>query len=135
MEWSCRRLKVVLLICWVHVTTLTALDLSILHNKECPIAYLRHNTTNIKAENALPYLFGGIYARPECTVCKEKTLWSLYCGRHSIGLDFYDRQICSQKTVKNVIRDVLQLDDVGALTLTPCDLWKYLRGRTTWILG
>jgi hypothetical protein len=131
MELTCRRLNVILLICWMHITVHANSGLS----KDCPIAYPRHSTTNIKNESALPYLFGGIYARPECAVCRQKALWPIYCGRQSTGIGYYDRQTCSQKTVKNVIRDVLGLEDVGALTLTPCDLWKYLSGRTTWILG
>lgn len=45
-------------------------------------------------------------------------------------------QLCNASTVDAAIDRALAQDNAGdLLTMTPCDLWPYMRGRTTWVIG
>jgi hypothetical protein len=48
---------------------------------------------------------------------------------------FWDNQLCSSQTVDAVISRVLEQNNHGLLSMTPCELWPFLRGRTTWVIG
>jgi hypothetical protein len=101
----------------------------------CPFQYPRHTLDDVAAGRATPYLFGGIYKRP-CVNCRRGGLWSTWCGWSNTTLPFYDQQLCTKAVTDAVIQEAAARRwDEGALTMTPCDLWYYMRGRTTWIIG
>lgn len=104
----------------------------------CPFSYQRHNLDDIRSKAKRPYLFGGIYdpSRP-CPNCKRGGLWANYCGFRGLEkVPFWHMQMCNSSTVDAVIADTLgQSNAADVLTMTPCDMYPYLRGRTTWIIG
>lgn len=105
---------------------------------ECPIKYQRHSIDEIRGGKVTPYLLGGIYETSrDCPNCKAGGLWADFCSFKPLGKSrFYDMQLCPSKTVQAVVQGALTQDNAAdLLTLTPCDLWPQLRGRTTWILG
>jgi hypothetical protein len=103
----------------------------------CPIKYKRHSISDIRTRAKRPYLFGGIYdSERDCVNCKRGALWSTFCGFTNTGkVPFWDNQLCNSSQVEAAIDRVLQQNDRELLQMTPCDLWYYLRGRTTWIIG
>ena len=103
----------------------------------CPMKYVRHSLEGVASGALTPYLYGGIYNRPNCTNCESaySGIWPSLCGVTPIGVAHYDRQICHGATIKSLVTTLLQQEDTGALTMTPCDLWKFMRGRTAWIIG
>jgi hypothetical protein len=105
---------------------------------ECPIKYQRHSIDDIRGGKQVPYLLGGIYdGSRDCPNCKAGGLWADFCSFKPLGKSrFYDMQLCPSKTVQAVVQGALAQDNAAdLLTLTPCDLWPHLRGRTTWIIG
>jgi hypothetical protein len=101
----------------------------------CPFQYPRHTLKDVAAGRVTPYLFGGIYKRP-CVNCRRGALWATWCGWSNTTLPFYDQQLCTKAVTDAVIAEAAARRwDEGALTMTPCDLWYYMRGRTTWIIG
>ena len=101
----------------------------------CPLRYERHSIEDVASGAVAPYLYGGIYDRANCTNCKTEGLWANFCGRKPSGIKLYDLQLCDARAVKGLMTTLLQQEDAGALTLTPCDLWAFMRGRTSWIIG
>jgi hypothetical protein len=101
----------------------------------CPFQYEEQPLDDIATGAVDPYLYGGIYNRPNCPNCQAAGLWASFCGRRPVGLARYDNQLCSKSTVKILISRLLQQGNTGALTLTPCKLWNFMQGRTTWIVG
>lgn len=104
----------------------------------CPIQYSRHSLDDIRSRAKTPYLLGGIYDEGRnCTNCKRGGLWADFCGFKPLGKSrYYDMQLCSSSTVDAVVDGALKQDNAAdLLTLTPCDIWPYLKGRTTWIVG
>jgi hypothetical protein len=81
-----------------------------------------------------PYLLGGA-RQPECVNCKEDGIWPNVCQYISNG------PVCPKKDQQHFWRYLVSQAEVGApgyeamLTMTPCDIWPYLRGRTVWIAG
>jgi hypothetical protein len=104
----------------------------------CPIQYTRHSLEDISSRAKTPYLLGGIYDDSRnCRNCKRGGLWADFCSFQPLGKSrYYDMQLCSSSTVEAVVNGALKQDNAAdLLTLTPCDLWPYLKGRTTWIIG
>ena len=101
----------------------------------CPVVYERHSLDDVASGIVTPYLYGGIYDRTNCKNCETPGVWPGFCGRRPTGVDYFDRQICSGSSIKNLVTSLLQQVDTGPVTLTPCDLWNFIRGRTTWIIG
>jgi hypothetical protein len=52
-----------------------------------------------------------------------------------MSLDSNRFGICNAKQRVAALDMARKLRDGGALKLSPCDLWPYLRGRTLWLLG
>ncbi|KIZ01068.1 hypothetical protein MNEG_6895 [Monoraphidium neglectum] len=52
-----------------------------------------------------------------------------------MSLDSNRFGICNAKQRVAALDMARKLRDGGALELSPCDLWPYLRGRTLWLLG
>lgn len=102
---------------------------------QCPVQYKRHQLQDVAAGRAIPYLFGGIYHNRECSSCKRQRLWPAWCSFKGTSVPMWDRQLCSAPTTQAIIDEAVDAGDAQLLTLTPCDLWHYLRGRTTWIIG
>ena len=101
---------------------------------ECPIIYRRHSVDDISA-GAIPYLWGGVYKKSHCPNCQREARWASFCGGRPTGIARDNVQYCQKATTEAVISQALLMDDSGPLTMTPCDLWRQLRGRTTWIIG
>lgn len=104
----------------------------------CPVRYSKHSIEDIRSRAKVPYLLGGIYDESRnCSNCKRGGLWADFCSFKPLGKSrYYDMQLCSSSTVEAVVDSALKQDNAAdLLTLTPCDLWPYLKGRTTWIIG
>ena len=108
---------------------------SISTQNACPVVYERHSLEDVTSGAVAPYLYGGIYNRANCKNCETPGLWPDFCGLRPTRVDYFDHKICSGLSVKNLVTSLLQQVDTGPLTLTPCDLWNFMRGRTTWIIG
>eukprot|EP00879_Flechtneria_rotunda_P033155 GHRR01036692.1.p1 GENE.GHRR01036692.1~~GHRR01036692.1.p1 ORF type:complete len:139 (+),score=7.53 GHRR01036692.1:62-478(+) len=106
-------------------------------NVICPFDYVPHSLDDIKSGAKKPYLFGGIFdSGRNCVNCKRGGLWPSFCGfKHTGKVPFWDNQVCNNTTVEAIIKHTLQQNNAGLLQMTPCELWPYLRGRTTWIVG
>ena len=102
----------------------------------CPFFYPRIEISEVRAGRAAPYLFGGLYARPGCVNCKRGSLFPTFCGfkPNATRLNFWDEQICASETASRAVHYAAKWER-DALQLTPCDLFKYLKGRTLWIIG
>lgn len=104
----------------------------------CPIHYTRHSLDQITSKEKTPYLLGGIYddSRP-CPNCERGGLWSNFCGFRNLHKSaFWQAQVCNSRTVADAIDSALRQDNAAELlTMTPCDMWPFLRGRTTWVIG
>ncbi|KAL4444037.1 hypothetical protein ABPG75_011774 [Micractinium tetrahymenae] len=99
----------------------------------CPAAYERMTVDEIRA--ALwkpswqrPYLFGA-QARPACTNCKRDALWAHFCQYRSHG------PTCPEWLQQSIVGSWLERGFELPLTLTPCDLWRHIRGRTLFMMG
>ncbi|KAF6251417.1 hypothetical protein COO60DRAFT_619659 [Scenedesmus sp. NREL 46B-D3] len=105
----------------------------------CPFTYEEHSLGDIRSGAKRPYLFGGIYnqTKRDCINCQRGGLWANFCSFSSKGnaVPFWDNQLCSSQTVDAVIGRVLKQNNHDLLSMTPCELWPYLRGRTTWVIG
>lgn len=104
----------------------------------CPVQYSQHSLDDIRSRAKLPYLLGGIYDDSrKCSNCKRGGLWADFCGFKALRKSrYYDMQLCNSDTVDAVIDGALKQDYAAdMLTMSPCDLWPYLRGRTTWVIG
>ena len=81
-----------------------------------------------------PYLLGGA-RQPECTNCKQDGVWPNVCQYISSG------PVCPKKDQQHFWRYLVSRAEAGApgyeamLTMTPCDIWPYLKGRTLWVAG
>lgn len=121
----------VLLAVYLAICALSGADGSV----QCPVHYERHEIQDVAAGRAVPYLLGGIYHNRECKNCKRASLWGTWCGFRPTSVPFWDQQLCSAPTTQAIINEAVKAWDTQLLTMTPCDLWQYLRGRTTWIIG
>jgi hypothetical protein len=105
----------------------------------CPFTYEEHSLVDIRSGAKRPYLFGGIFnqTQRDCINCKRGGLWANFCSFsiRSKAVPFWDNQLCSSQTVDAVIGRVLEQNNHDLLSMTPCELWPYLRGRTTWVIG
>jgi hypothetical protein len=104
----------------------------------CPVQYFRHSLQDISSKAKVPYLLGGIYdSSRDCPNCKRGGLWADFCSFKALGKSrFWDMQLCNSSTAEAVVDRALQQDNAAELlTMTPCDMWSYMRGRTTWVIG
>lgn len=104
----------------------------------CPVQYSKHSLDDIRSKAKLPYLLGGIYdSSRQCSNCKRGGLWAEFCSFKALGKSrFYDMQLCNSNNVAAVVDGALkQQYAADLLTMSPCDLWPFLRGRTTWVIG
>jgi hypothetical protein len=106
----------------------------------CPLSYPRHSVEQVRSKARRPYLFGGIYGssgRP-CPNCNRGGLWSNFCGFSRLEkVPYWHLQVCNASTVESFIAEHVlpQANAAEVVSLTPCDLWHFLRGRTTWVIG
>ena len=99
-----------------------------LHTHASPPACLPPACLQVAA-GATPYLFGGP-ARPACTNCNRTTeLWSNFCQFKSSG------PVCPLWVRRPILAAWAQRGWELPLTLTPCDLWEHLAGRTLWLMA
>jgi hypothetical protein len=102
------------------------------------VQYSRHSLGDISSKAKVPYLLGGIYDRSrDCPNCKRGGLWADFCSFKAMGKSrLWDMQLCNSSTAEAVVdRALQQYNAAELLTMTPCDLWHYMRGRTTWVIG
>lgn len=103
-------------------------------NASCPVKYTRLKYSHIRRFIEKPYLLGG-KRQPECINCQKEGVWPNVCQYLSNG------PVCPQDEQKHFWRYLVSRAEAGApgyeamLTMTPCDIWPYLRGRTLWVAG
>ncbi|KAI8476099.1 MAG: hypothetical protein J3K34DRAFT_402088 [Monoraphidium minutum] len=112
---------------------------------DCPFQYERHTLHEIVAGTKRPWLYDGAFhnfgsiEKPRgriCVNCHRGGLWPTFCGRRRTGQEQWDLQLCGDATADAALALATDHDDLrGALTLTPCDLYRQLRGRTLWVIG
>lgn len=93
----------------------------------CPIEYPRHSLEDVRA-GTLPYLMGGIAQRPGCAICNRTDGWSLPCL-------YKNGPLCPGWVQTGLIDSWVARGFALPLTLTPCDLWPHLHGRTLFFMG
>ena len=93
----------------------------------CPLVYRRLTLDAIRRGDATPYLLGGPQ-QPRCRNCKRSDGWAGVC-------QFVEGERCSAGVRAELLAAWLKRGHELALTLTPCDLWPYLAGRTLWLVG
>ena len=93
----------------------------------CPVEYRRHTLAELR-DGARPYLLGGIGDRPGCAACNRTDGWALPCR-------FKNGPLCPDWVQRSIVKGWLSRLFVLPLTLTPCDLWPHIRGRTLFIMG
>jgi hypothetical protein len=103
----------------------------------CPVRYERHRLQDIASGSKRPYLLGGIYDKADCVNCHRGGLAASFCSFRPAGkAPFWDHQLCESGTVAAFLARTLSSKDAKeVLTMTPCDLWPLMRGRTLWIVG
>ncbi|KAI8466201.1 MAG: hypothetical protein J3K34DRAFT_524733 [Monoraphidium minutum] len=105
----------------------------------CPVRYERHSLAAVAKGAAAPWLFDGAYRHPSrfCTNCRRGGLFSDWCGRRPTGVrNGWDLAQCRPEQVAAVVTAAAGRDDISsALTMTPCDLFERIRGRTLWVIG
>ena len=94
----------------------------------CPVEYRRHSLGELRDGAARPYLLGGIGDRPGCAACNRTDGWALPCR-------FLNGPLCPDWVQRSIINGWLSRLYELPLTLTPCDLWPHIRGRTLFIMG
>eukprot|EP00884_Botryococcus_braunii_P023107 jgi/Botrbrau1/9480/Bobra.0252s0098.2 len=88
----------------------------------------------IRNMSAKPYLLGASQ-RPQCSNCYKDELWSHFCQFRSHG------PVCNpwdQTVFQSMLVERAELGAPGyrdMLTFTPCDMFRYIRGRTLWLVG
>ena len=109
----------------------TAADHKVLQSSDgCPYPYKRHSVDDIQ-NGQVPYLFGG-ERRPDCRHCSSGKTWSNFCK--------YDNALpgnpaCGADRKKWLIDGFLERGFHDILTITPCDLFPLVKGRTIWVVG
>ena len=99
----------------------------------CPRVYRRHSVADIEG-GEVPYLFGGPQ-RPCCRNCLNYELdenghsWPGFCRFESHG------ELCLPYLRASIVRGFLRRGFTGPLTLSPCDLWPLIAGRSLWFFG
>lgn len=110
-------------------TTPAALTL-LKDSNDCPYPYERHSVSDIQT-GQVPYLFGG-ERRPNCRHCSSGATWSNFC-RFDNTLP--GNPACGADRKKWLIDGFLERGFHDILTITPCDLFPLVRGRTIWVVG
>ena len=96
----------------------------------CPYPYERHTVRDIE-NGQVPYLFGG-ERRPQCRHCSSGKTWSNFC---KFDNPLPGNPACGSDRKKWLIDGFLQRGFHDILTITPCDLFTLVRGRTIWVVG
>ena len=97
---------------------------------ECPFPYSRHTVKQVE-HGQRPYIFGGD-RQPQCWHCGSNKTWSNFCR--------FDKELpgnpaCGKDRLTWLIQGLLDRGFHDILTMTPCDLFQQVRGRTVWIVG
>jgi hypothetical protein len=91
----------------------------------CPLTYNRKST-----DRAM--LLGGIYDA-SCTGCTQRgDFWSDRC-QFNASSDTWG--VCTEEQRQNNLPFLRNAANGGIVSLKPCELWSYLRGRTLWLMG
>lgn len=75
-----------------------------------------------------PYLFGA-EARPSCTNCRSTSVWGQFCQYKSAG------PVCPEYVRQGMLASWVARGFELPLTMTPCDLWRHIEGRTLYMMG
>lgn len=112
---------------------------------DCPFEYERHTLDEIASGERRPWLYDGVFHNFDgsggpngrfCINCQRGSLWPTWCGRRKTKQAYWDLQMCEKEVTQLAMTAAAEHSDiVGALTMTPCDLFRQLRGRTLWIIG
>ena len=97
---------------------------------ECPYPYDRHSIDRIR-QGQTPYLFGGS-REPHCRHCGSDKNWSNFCKFDNV---LPGNPACGKERKKWLIDGFLEREFYDILTVTPCDMFPLVRGRTVWIVG
>ncbi|KAK9868045.1 hypothetical protein WJX84_001376 [Apatococcus fuscideae] len=105
-------------------------------DESCPLKFARPSLQDIQDRKAQAYLLGG-RQKPRCRHCKADRTWAQTCQFLGQG------SACTPEAQDDFLGHLLghgQGDRetnafADMLTMTPCDLFPYLRGRTLWLLG
>ncbi|KAK9841328.1 hypothetical protein WJX74_003987 [Apatococcus lobatus] len=103
-------------------------------DEACPFKYNRLGLQDILDKKAQPYILGG-KQKPRCSNCKADRSWAHTCQFDGQGStctpesqdDFLSLLLSRAKDASSAYAEML--------TMTPCDLFPYLRGRTLWLVG
>ena len=96
----------------------------------CPYPYKRHTVHGIEG-GQVPYLFGGERS-PECRHCSSGRTWSNFCKFDNA---LPGNPACGADRKKWLIDGFLERGFHDILTITPCDLFTLVKGRTIWVVG
>lgn len=109
----------------------TASDHQVLQSSDgCPYPYERHSLGDIQ-NGQVPYLFGG-ERRPSCRHCSSGRTWSNFCKFDNA---LPGNPACGADRKKWLIDGFLERGFHDILTITPCDLFPLVKGRTIWVVG
>ncbi|KAL4438162.1 hypothetical protein ABPG77_010523 [Micractinium sp. CCAP 211/92] len=75
-----------------------------------------------------PYIFGA-EARPTCTNCRNTSVWGQFCQYRGSG------PVCPDSVRQELLAAWVERGYELPLTLTPCDFWRHIKGRTLYMMG
>ena len=94
----------------------------------------RHTLTEVRnhvweSDRITPYLLGG--QPPGCRNCqRSESMWADFCAYRKNG------PVCPEWLQSSLQEDMgRRAGYEEALTMTPCDFWPLIQGRTLWISG
>lgn len=96
----------------------------------CPYPYERHTVHDIES-GQVPYIFGG-ERKPQCRHCSSGKTWSNFC---KFDNPLPGNPACGADRKKWLIDGFLERGFHDILTITPCDLFTLVKGRTIWVVG
>ncbi|CAL8468940.1 g8481 [Coccomyxa elongata] len=106
----------------------------------CPLHYQRMTYEDVRDRGQVPYLLGG-RRQPHCRTCNSKAPWANFCSWDYSKFSGFRGPVCPEWLQEQLLTWMIESAERGRpgfkemLTMTPCDLFPLLRGRTLWLMG
>ncbi|CAL5221674.1 g3905 [Coccomyxa viridis] len=108
--------------------------------RKCPLYYEKLKYADIRDRRVVPYLLGG-RQKPHCRHCNSNAPWAKFCSWDFSKFSNFRGPVCPDWLQEQLLSWMIESAERGRpgfkemLTLTPCDLFSLVRGRTMWLMG